>query len=315
MTGPSTWRSSEDSTVAGPYYDPYRTTERSDLLPEDTMSTPSTQTTDRTDHGRGQTSGARSLATELISTARNRDRPGSTAVVAGGTLLVRALRTFRRNRRRAAIQALIGGALVAFGLRQSRSASETAPDRGATSSVTTGGSGESMVDKARSAADRIGIGSGDVNPRGVSNEPDVETKTDPDEGPVQFRTDQDAGPRSKPHLDGAGADDPRRHEEDDEVDVDISDAALADEASEATGPDPEQAQPASTEGTEPEPTPEEDVSHVEADEPIDADETAGDADETSGTDGSEFAEEALDKETSVDAVSEPDGDDEGEDEA
>lgn len=156
-----------------------------------------------------------------------------------------------------------------------------------------------MVDRARSTAERVGIG-GDVNPRGVSNEPDVATKTDPDEGPVQFNTDQDAGPRSKPHLDGASADDPRRHEEEDGVDIDISEAALADEGSEATGPDPEQAQPASTEGTEPEPTPEEDVSHVQADTPTGTDEgsnTPTDATSDTGTNGFEStSEESTDSE-------------------
>lgn len=230
---------------------------------------------------------------------RSRGQRGSTAMFAGGTLLARAARTMRRNRRRAAVQALIGGALIAFGLGRRRSSNET-PSPGETGSPGTAGGGEkTMADRARSAAERVGIGDDDVNPRGVSNEPDVATKTDPDEGPVQFDTDQDAGPRSKPHLDGASADDPRRHEEEDEVDIDISEAALADEASEATGPDPEQAQPASTEGTEPEPTPEEDVSHVQADVPSETGERS---------DESEFVEGALDEETSVDAVSGPDSD-------
>lgn len=56
-------------------------------------------------------------------------------------------------------------------------------------------------------------------------------------------------------------DDPRRTTDKGRLEADTSEAALADESGEAVGPDPEQAEPVQTEGTEPEATPEEDTLH------------------------------------------------------
>lgn len=205
----------------------------------------------------------RSRAKQVGSTVTKHGRSGSIAAVVGGVLLASSLRTMRRNRGRATLQALAGAALVGFGLRQRRSRSD------------------------RSAG---------TNPRGVSGEPDVETETDPDEGRVQFTDEQDDEPRQRPHIE-EGPEDPRYHEEeDDEVDIDLSEAAMADEASEATGPAPEQAQPAETEGTEPEPTAEEDASHEQADQPG----TASGADTES--DELDESEEFTESESGADEV-------------
>jgi len=161
----------------------------------------------------------------LPSTVRAR-KGRTVATVAGGALLAHAIRS-RRHRVRAVIQGLVGMALLALGLRgRSRDASGHRTD---------------------------------VNPRGTAEEPDVETATDADVGEVRFTEDQENGPRAEPHLDAEGEEDPRVPDEDDPevgdegVSVDLSEAAMADEASEATGPQPEQAYPAS-EGTDPEPT-------------------------------------------------------------
>lgn len=195
-----------------------------------------------------------------------RARNGSTAILVGGTLLARAMRTFTRSRRRAAVQGLVGAGLLVFGLRQRRSgrSESTADEAGALDA----GGDETILDKVRSAVARQNVADGsDVNPRGVANEPDVETKTDPRGGSVKFTEAHDEDPHSRPSLDEEPHDSRRNDRDDGEGEIDLSEVALADEASEATGPDPEQAQPASTEETEPEPTPEEDASHVRADEP------------------------------------------------
>jgi hypothetical protein len=242
------------------------------------MATQRTEATDPAESDRRTETERLPRAKRALSTMRRRGLTGRTPLVAGGLLLARAARTASRDRRRAAVQALVGGVLLGVGLRRRRSSGDEPGTGGGTGTgdpTETDDQWDGDVDQ--SARDESS-GSGDVvsaeakahleqsdvlhqaetNPRGVSEEPDVETETDPDEGDVRFSTDQDEGVGAKPHLDGDANEDPRVPDEDepvtdDHVDVNLSEAAMADEASEATGPTPEQAYP-SREGTDPEPT-------------------------------------------------------------
>lgn len=188
-------------------------------------------------------------AKEAFSTTKERGQPWMVAALAGGILLADAVRTAKRQKLRAAACALAGGALLSVGLRQRR----THDGMSATDSSTeTQESAEAQAHLEQSDV----LHQSETNPRGVSEEPDVETKTDPDDGDVQFTTEQDEGSEPKPHLDEADGGDPRVSNDGDHEEVNLSEAAMADEASEATGPSPEQAYPAS-EGTDPEPMSEE----------------------------------------------------------
>ena len=170
----------------------------------------------------------------------------SPALAATGVLLfLAAARTASEDRRRAAAYGLAGGALLGVWLRREAGDDAATTDPEADGDV-------SAEARAHREGSKVLEGS-ETNPRGTSGEPDVETETDPEEGDVRFTTDQEADAEPKPHLDG-DAEDPRHPDDaDDHVEVDLSEAAMADEASEATGPTTEQAYP-SMEGTDPEPT-------------------------------------------------------------
>lgn len=231
---------------------------------------------------------------ERVSALLGRSRLGTVALVAGGALLVRALRAETRPRR--AIQAVAGLALLGLGLRQ-RLAPDTGSDAGRPGS--NGEDGDDGPDSTGTGTDtttRTAHAVEDTtNPRDVSQEPDVETETGLDEGSVQFTTDHEAGPRSESHREEAaeGEGDPRDSDETDAVEVDLSEPAMADEPNEATGPQPEQAEPASTEETEPEASPPEDASHVQADEPEMDGQDDGVADDVSGETGDDASGESA----------------------
>jgi hypothetical protein len=188
------------------------------------------------------------------------------AALAGGILLAGAAWTARRDRRRAGVLALGGGALLGVGIRQRRTedgtsvASDEATERDGPEPTGADAVASDVSAEARSHRERSDVlHQSETNPRGVSGEPDVESVTAPDEGDVQFTTEQDADEATpKPHLDGE-TEDTRLRDADaletrgDHVDINLSDAAMADEASEATGPTDEQSYPA-REGTDPEPT-------------------------------------------------------------
>lgn len=200
---------------------------------------------------------------DAAASITQRGKDGSLTMLAGGTLLVRSIRS-RRNRGPAVAQALVGAALVAFGLRRRRSGGDRFPADD-TGTIDRSGTGTS---EQRAESQQH-----DVNPRGTSGEPDVE-KTAPGEGSVRFTEEQNERMGSEPHLDDPSPEDPRLNDEDEDEDeeptgVDLSEASLADEASEATGPTPEQAQPTQTEETEPEQSPPEDT--AQADESDDED--------------------------------------------
>ncbi|QRV16584.1 hypothetical protein JMJ58_06820 [Haloterrigena salifodinae] len=226
----------------------------------DTADLEATYGTDETD-SQADSSGIRSTVLAQIQN-------GVLPILTGTALLVDAVRSAGRNRRRASLRAFAGGALLGIGLRKRRSSNDVSgsvgDESGAyddTESIGIGDEGGEGSDDARANRERSDVlHESETNPRGVSGELDVETETAPDEGDVRFTTDRDESASPKPHLEGTD-EDPRRAESDpgtdnDHVEVDLSAAAMADEASEATGPDPEQAYP-SLEGTDPEPMAEE----------------------------------------------------------
>jgi hypothetical protein len=237
------------------------------------MSTHSTETTRGTDTDPGAQATGRSRVVQLVSDATGLDRGRSALVLAGAALLARAARTAGRNRRRAALQALAGAGLIGVGFRRrlmgsrgeatTGSAADDATDTGVDDPT---GTSPSEADdehevsvEARAHTERSDVLNQDeTNPRGTSGEPDVDTVTDPDEGNVQFTTEPDEEPHPKPDLQDEDAEDPRVNDADDnavadDVEIDISEAAMADEASEAVGPADEQAYP-TQEGTDPEPS-------------------------------------------------------------
>jgi hypothetical protein len=167
----------------------------------------------------------------------------------GGALLVRALQSSRKWRTR--LYGLGGTALVAFGIRKRRPHTDKPTQLSDPFDISDTGTSEQ-----RSEGYHI-----DINPRGTTDEPNVETETEPDEGSIQFTEDRPEEPRSEPDLDEPAPEDPRLDDDDGVTEINLSQAAMADEASEAVGPAPEQAQPVQTEETEPEPTPDADSSH------------------------------------------------------
>ncbi|QSX01059.1 hypothetical protein [Haloterrigena alkaliphila] len=241
------------------------------------MSSHSTDTADlEATYGTDETD-TRSRSRRLLSSVTTHARNGRLPLLAGAGLLVGAVRNAGRDRRRAGVRAFVGGALLGVGLRLRRSSggativelpdsfTETAEsdEDAATESIGIGDDAGETSDEAVAHRERSDVlHESETNPRGVSGEPDVETETAPDEGAVRFTTDQTENASPKPHLEDADEEDPRRPDTDDEstpddhVEVGLSEAAMADEASEATGPDAEQAYP-SLEGTDPEPMSEE----------------------------------------------------------
>lgn len=278
------------------------------------MWTKSPETSEPVESDRSGETDRSSRARRILSAIRDRTPGGTVPLIAGGLLLVGAARAATRNRRRAGAQALLGGALLGVGVRRRRSTGDTTGTRDrATDSDEegrrSGSTGSEVSAEARAHLERSDVlHQAETNPRGVSAEPDVETETDQDEGDVQFTTEQDEGPEPKPHLDGDDPGDPRRPDQpnpvtDDHVEVDLSEAAMADEASEATGPDPEQAYP-SREGTDPEPhseeAPERYGQGAVANEDIDGESETGDGESETGDEEEEASagEAAEDEEAS-----------------
>lgn len=218
-----------------------------------------------TENAEDAASSSRSTATRVISTIEERATDGSLAVLAGGATFGLALRTVRRSKARAALLVLAAAGLVGLGARQLR-------DEGAEADAETGAdarrdeAGEKRVSDSAHAQGQQAIGAGrtadetrsvsrseaEPNPRGVSDRDDVETDEAND---VDFVEGSESGAGRKPHLENETAHDPRLHPDSDDepTRIDLSETAMADEASEATGPQPEQAYPAQ-EGTDPEPS-------------------------------------------------------------
>ncbi len=206
-------------------------------------------------------------------------------LIGGGLMLVAAIRSLAANRQRAIPLGIAGGALVGHGLRNRRSSAESELDEGVPE-IEGGTPGKETSDQASAAADRVDAGRvSEVQPGGeIADEPEIDETRD-EGSEVEYTKEPDGDQsRSRPDLGSVEAD-PRRDTEHDEVAVDVSEAAMADEESEATGPDPRQAQPTQTEDTEPDESPAEDASHMKVDPP-DADESESESapDETDTTD-------------------------------
>lgn len=220
------------------------------------MVTPNTETS----HGEDASSEPKS--NRFAATIEKRGRDGSAATVAGGGALAWSLATIRTSKRRAALLALTSLGLLGAGLRQQRT--ERSGDGGSEA----GGSGKKVSAEARvqasqdlgaqrNADESAGVyqSEAEPNPRGVSDRSDLETD---DGGDIRFVEGEQPESHRETHLEDEDAHDTRIHPESDDerTQVDLSTASMADEASEAAGPHPEQSYPA-FEGTDPEPTSEE----------------------------------------------------------
>lgn len=214
-------------------------------------------------------------------------------VLGGGLLLLSALRSLVRGQFRAIPAGAVGAGLLSYGLRNRRSIGPETFEP-SMEEIEGGTDGKETSDQASAAAER--------NDSGRASQIDAEGEIDEsaqlgDEGEtgsrIEFTDDAEGDePRTKPEHAG-DEEDPRRDTDDDDdtVEVDVSDTAMAEEVAEATGPDPEQAQPSQTDATEPEETPEEDASDmkVDPDEESDStdDETEADADDETTEDEDE----------------------------
>lgn len=202
---------------------------------------------------------------------------GMPALLGGGFLLAAAIRSLAANRSRAIPLAVAGSGLVGFGLEKRRSSGEST--EGGAPAIDEGTDGKETSDEASAAAERVDSGrESEIQPGGeISDEPEIDETADSG-SEIEFtdEPDEDAS-RSRPTL-GTEEDEPRRETDADGVEVDISDSAMADEVSEATGPAPEQAQPTQTADTEPEESPAEDASEMKV-EPPEEDESESAEDE------------------------------------
>lgn len=205
-----------------------------------------------------------------VSTATEGAKPGTLPLVGGGVFLVSALRAVASGRLRAIPYGLAGIGLVRYGLDRRRSSEDEQPFESSLEDVEGSTAGKETSDEAATAT-------GGAEGREIDETGDLPDAAVPDDADdeggsrVQFTTDEPGdreATRATPDLD-EGAGDPRRTDED-EVEVDLSQSAMAEEASEAAGPSHEQAQPTQTDATEPEETPEDDASHMKV-EPDEAD--------------------------------------------
>ena len=221
------------------------------------------------------------------------DLPAGTLSLAGGSVfLLLAGRSVARGQLRSIPEAIVGAVLFQYGLQKRHRNAQAAfeADMLDNASVVT-------EDQAHTAATRESPEL-DEQPREGSAS-DAETAgTGDDTGEIGFTHDEAgdrAEPRSKPDVDAA-TEDPRRETDDEDVEIDVSESALADEASEAAGPSPEQAQPAQTDATEPEEPPAEDASdmNVEPGEEDDTDSTPA-ADEDDEPEGDEGTDDETDR--------------------
>jgi len=204
---------------------------------------------------------SKSSQSSAVDTLKKRTTDGSIPLAVGAILLVRALGSSRQTEKIDG-QVLVATALVGLGLRQRRRHSMTGSDTADESNHHTGtGTSEQRADSHQ----------GDSNPRGIVGEPTTESDSDTES--IQFHEGQiDENPSAEAGAKSTG--DPRI---DDEItEVDLSEASLADEASEAAGPSSVQSQPTQTDEIEPEETPEEDSAREGADAPEDNETVADD---------------------------------------
>ncbi|PGF16433.1 hypothetical protein CP556_10085 [Natrinema sp. CBA1119] len=226
---------------------------------------------------------------DAASVAADALESGTLPLIGGGLALVAAIRSMAANRRRAIPLAIVGTGLVGFGLSKRGSSGEPATETDVPD-VEAGTDGKETADEAGAAAERVDSGrESEIQSDGdISAEPGIDDADD-SSSEIDFTEEPDEDEsRSRPDL-GADEEEPRRKTDTDGVEVDVSDSAMADETSEATGPDPTQAQPTQTEDTEPEESPADDASHMKVDPP-DADESDSETNETDAADATESGE-------------------------
>lgn len=230
------------------------------------------------------------------SMIRKRRHDGSLALLAGTAMLAWAARTLRSSRSKAGLQALAGLTLLGTGRRQRRTQRrEERIETGADAERTDSGD-KAASDHAHTEAEHD-LGAGRVadesasvyqsenepNPRGMTDREDVEGD---DGGDIDFVDGKEPGNHRETEIEG-DRDTRLQSEGDEAVEIDISESAMADEASEAAGPQTEQAYPAQ-EGTDPEPTAEQAPERVTdgddrgSDDPA-ADTNGGSTDDESAT--------------------------------
>ncbi|MDF9744721.1 hypothetical protein [Natrinema salsiterrestre] len=217
------------------------------------------------------------------------------SLLGGGLLLAAAIRSLAADRSRAIPLAIAGSGLVGFGLHRRRSSDESS--RESHPDVEGGTEGKEMSDQASAAAERVDSGrESEIGADGeISDERGIDAASEADSEP-NFTDEPDEDPtQSGPTLDESEETDPRRETDAEGTEIDVSDSAMADETSEATGPTPEQAQPTQTADTEPEESPAQDASEMkveppdegESDSKSDGGDTAGEEDATGNDESDE----------------------------
>ncbi|ELY45185.1 hypothetical protein [Natronorubrum sulfidifaciens] len=206
-------------------------------------------------------------------------------LLGGGVVLLSALRSLGRGQLRAIPKGIVGAGLLGYALRN-RASSDSSTFEPTLDEIDGGTDGKEVSDQAHAAAKRLDSGrESQIDAGGeIDDSAQLGDERDSDErSRIEFTDDtEQAEPRSKPDVNGA--DDPRRDTDDESVEIDVSDSAMAEEVSEATGPDPEQAQPTQTDAIEPEESPDEDASDMKV-EPDEDSETAAESRDESDDDG------------------------------
>ena len=215
-------------------------------------------------------------------------------LLGGGVLLLSALKSLGKGQLRALPKAAVAAGLISYGFRN-RASSDEAETFEPSFDEIEGGSDKDVSDAAAAAAERPDTGQqSEIDAEGEVHESAQLGEEGETGSRIEFSDDEDADEtRTKPEHVG-DEEDPRRNTDDDDdetVDIDVSDTAMAEETSEATGPDPEQAQPAQTDATEPEETPEEDASDMKVD-PGEESDSVSDSD----ADGDEASDEEDEEE-------------------
>lgn len=202
---------------------------------------------------------------EIAARISHHGQDGSLAMLVGGALLVSALKSIWNNEGRAILLALTSFTVLGIGLHQRRA--EQREDSGGTGTddQREDDNGKKLSDEAligteqdlgahRNADESASVyqSKTEPNPRGMTNRADVH---DDEGGDLDFVEGESSEPHRETHLEDDTAHDPRLHHkhENERTQIDLSEAAMADETSEAAGPHPEQSYPA-REGTDPEPT-------------------------------------------------------------
>lgn len=228
----------------------------------------------------------------LRARAMTQVKNGRLPMAVGAIMAVRGVRGMLSNEGRGLAQTVAGLGLLGFGLRR------RSRDESSMIDIPLGGDDdvEDDVPGSETVALRAKSNEPGRNPRDVDDESGAPATHDPDKGAVQFETDDGEDLDRKPHLDEVDPKDPRYPDEgdpetdDEHVDVDISESALADEPNEAVGPDEEQAYP-SVEGTDPEPSAAQSPEQAEG-------EVTDDEDATTDPDFEELSDESTEDESS-----------------